>query len=195
MPVRALPLLLALALSAPALGSTPGGICQAAKLRAAAGDAYRALRCHATATSAGVPVEAACLTRADAVVATGFVPAESRGGCLTAGDAGAVAGTVTAMVGAYVAALRPAPDASRCAGGKLRAVAKEFLKLSRAYAKFALGDDAGRLAREEQQAHGQVVQAFVKAEAAGDCLTLSDAGTADAQVTADVVTLRAVLLL
>jgi hypothetical protein len=170
--------------------ATPADLCEAGKLRGAAHGAYKALKCHSKAARAGIAADPTCLAKADGVIVRDFGAAEAKGGCPTTGDVSVYQAEVTDQVDDLVALLRPALTASRCTSGKLKAVAKEFFKLARAHVKFQLGGDLGRFERESMQAHGQVVQGFVKVEARGDCLTMGDGPAADAAVTADVERLR-----
>jgi hypothetical protein len=175
--------------SAAAVG-TPADVCEGGKLRGAAHGAYKALKCHAKAARTGVATDSACLANADGTIVRDIAAAEAKGGCPITGDVSAYQAEVTDQVDDLVALLRPALTASRCTSGKLKAAAKEFFKLARAYVKFQIKGDLGRLERESEQAHGQVVQGFVKVEARGDCLTMGDGTTVDGVVTSDVDRLR-----
>jgi pathogenesis-related protein 1 len=87
-------------------GTPPRSACTARKLRATGRNAAEALRCHARAAARSLPVDSACLTRAEEKHAAAFAKAESRGDCLTVDDAAAVGSEVDACV-TTVAGLLP----------------------------------------------------------------------------------------
>jgi hypothetical protein len=88
---------------------SPGQVCAAAKIRAAAKKAKVQLGCYATATLRGVPVDQKCLSRAGAALVNTFQKAELKGGCATAGDAAATESTVDAFVSTIAGSLPAVP--------------------------------------------------------------------------------------
>lgn len=72
--------------------------CAAAKLKAASRKASGKLACYRRAAARGVPVDPACLARAEQKFAAAFAAAERRPGCLTTGDAAMIEATVDAFV-------------------------------------------------------------------------------------------------
>jgi len=88
-----------------AAASTPGQSCAAAKLKAAARKHQSKVKCYQKALSKGLPVEPACLGKAETKFAEAFARAETRGGCATTNDAGDIELLVDSCVGALVAAL------------------------------------------------------------------------------------------
>jgi hypothetical protein len=115
-----------------------------------------------------------------------FARAETRGGCLTAGDAPAVEATVDAFVDDVYAALNVGtPNA--CQVAKLKAAGKKASCLLGLRAKEAAGRglDAGKVQACKDRMGGPA-GAFAKAEARGPCGTTGDAGTIEAKVDAFV---------
>jgi len=88
--------------------------CAAHKLRAAARDFARKLRCQVRALRAAAAVDPGCLARADAGLASGFAAAERRGRCTTNGDAAAIGAVVDAEVAFFVDTILSLPT---CADG------------------------------------------------------------------------------
>lgn len=94
----------------PALSAKPPGpTCAATKLKAAGLKAHAKLLCYAKAVIKAVPVDGACLTKAEAKYATAWGKIEAKGGCATTGDAGPIEEKVDGFVSAVVAALPGTP--------------------------------------------------------------------------------------
>ena len=68
-------------------GSTPAQKCAVAKLKAATAKVDGELKCHKKALATGLPVDAACLAKAQTKFAAAFAKAEAEGGCKNEGDA------------------------------------------------------------------------------------------------------------
>jgi polyhydroxybutyrate depolymerase len=166
----ALALALGLPWAMPVPAATPGQRCAAAKITAAGVRAVATLRCAA----AGAPIDPYCAGKAATRFASAFARAEARGGCLTGGDAGDVAALVDGWIAGATAALRPAPDANRCAAAKLRATGRAARGTVRCHAaarKAGVAVDAVCLAKQQ----AALATAFPRAEARPPCLTTGDA--------------------
>ncbi len=150
--------------------------CTSAKLKAAGKNAAAKLGCHARAASKGVPVDGECVARADEALVKAFGKAEAKGGCLTAGDAGAVEGTVDGFVQPVAGAL-PAgstKESRKCAVAKLKAAGEMAVATLGCHARAASKGgpvDIGCLARAEEA----FVRAFGSAERKGGCASVGDA--------------------
>jgi hypothetical protein len=92
--------LLLLARGVPA--ATPADTCAAAKLTAASKKTVSKLACYGKAIKKGIPVDSACLTKAEQKFTTAFAKAEAKGSCRTTGDAAQVEAQVDAMVATLV---------------------------------------------------------------------------------------------
>jgi polyhydroxybutyrate depolymerase len=80
--------------------------CAALKLRAAGKKILAKLRCHSAALKKGQPVDAACLSKAEAKFQDKFAAAEGSPPCLTTGDANRVEESVDRVIDALRAAAR-----------------------------------------------------------------------------------------
>ena len=87
-----------LVLARVAAAATPADTCAAAKLTAASKKAVAKLACWGKAVKMSVPVDDACLAKADQRFTAAFVAAEAKGRCRTTGDAAAVEAHVDAIV-------------------------------------------------------------------------------------------------
>ena len=87
-----------LVLARVAAASTPADTCAAAKLTAASKKAVAKLACWGKAVKMSVPVDDACLAKADQRFTAAFAAAEAKGGCRTTGDVAAVEAHVDAIV-------------------------------------------------------------------------------------------------
>jgi hypothetical protein len=76
--------------------------CAAHQLRAATRDFAQKVRCHVRALRAGTVVDAGCLARADARLASAFAAAQRRGRCATNGDPAAIGADVDGEVSFFV---------------------------------------------------------------------------------------------
>ena len=118
---RALALTSAVVLLGAPVGSsaapTPARRCATAKLKAAGQTAAGLLGCHASAVKRGDPLDAGCLAKSHAKLTSAFARAESKGGCASSGDSGAVTSTLDDFVAALAAALADGftTDCRRCA--------------------------------------------------------------------------------
>jgi len=83
----------------------PARRCSAAKRKAAAKKAKGFAKCYARAAKIGLPVNPACLGKADGKFVSAFERAESKGGCASVGDVAAIEGLVDAMIASAVADL------------------------------------------------------------------------------------------
>ncbi|HYC54387.1 MAG TPA: PQQ-dependent sugar dehydrogenase [Candidatus Binatia bacterium] len=163
---------LALALSLwPALATAadPDDRCAGGKLKAAGNYGKQLLTCESTALRQDVPVSSECTARALEKLQSGFERAESRGGCATTGDAGAVADMVEADVAAVAASMIYDDDASRlCAAAKLAAAGKHYAARMNCYAKAAKrGADLD--AACGTKADDKLQTSFTKLETSGGC--------------------------
>jgi hypothetical protein len=79
-------------------GATPAEQCAAAKQKAAGKKTAAKIACYAAATSKGVVVDQDCLTKADMKFMAAFTKAETKGGCVTSGDAASVEAMVNDCV-------------------------------------------------------------------------------------------------
>jgi hypothetical protein len=91
---------------------TPGEKCAVAKLKAAFKKMAKKAACNEKAVAANVPVDPACLAKAEQDFAAAFQKAEGKGGCATTADAAAIEGKVNACVADVVNALPPVPTTS-----------------------------------------------------------------------------------
>src|SRR5262245_65902558 len=73
---------------------TPAQKCTGAKMKAAAKKVSGKLVCYAKAASKKLPVDDACLGKAETTFTTAFSKAELKGGCLTVGDASVVEASI-----------------------------------------------------------------------------------------------------
>jgi hypothetical protein len=156
-------------------------VCAGAKLNATGKAAGAALGCHARAARQGVTVDGGCVAKAHAKLTNGFASAETRGGCATTGDASDIGVLVDSSVGAFVAELRPAMTASRCAGMKLEATGKKAKTKLACHAKATrrgLAVDGQCLTRAEMR----FAAAFAAADASPTCLTMHDAADVEGKV-------------
>jgi hypothetical protein len=164
---------LAIAGSVHAAG-TPAQVCAAAELKAAAKAANARLACHAKAALRGADVDPTCLAKADDKLAAAFAKAEATGGCVSNGRAGLVDAVLDSSVGAFVAAVRPTPDANRCAAATLEAIGKDALGELGCHAAAAKRGGAVAAACLAN-ADARLASAFAKAEGKPPCPTSGDA--------------------
>jgi hypothetical protein len=87
--------------------SSPAVRCATAKLKAAGKKHGAKVGCYSKALRTDQPVDAACLSAAEAKFAAAFARAEAAGGCATSSDAPDVEADVDACVGALVQLLVP----------------------------------------------------------------------------------------
>jgi plastocyanin len=159
---------------------TPAAKCLSAKLKAVAKKTTAKLACEAKAVQKGRPVDAACLGKAETAFAKALAKAESKGGCSTVSDAGALEASVDTFVQSVVGALPDGgtKDGGRCAGAKRKANGKyasaELLCHANAASK-AVGVDPECIEKGE----ASFVKAFGKAEKKGGCATVGDVGNLD----------------
>src|SRR5262245_7929258 len=154
---------------------TPAQKCTAAKLKAAAKKLSAKLACYAKAASKNAPVDDGCLGKAETAFRTAFSKAESKGGCITNGDATPVEAGIEAFIQSLVTAL---PDGGtkaggKCAAGKRKAAGKKAMAQLLCYAKTATKNvpvDAACLGK----ASANLGKAFSKAEKKGGCATTGD---------------------
>jgi len=86
-------------------GTKEGGKCASSKLKAAGINAMAELLCNAKAATKSIPVDFACISKADLNLTKAFSKAEKKGGCVTPGDAATVEPAVDGLVAQVVAQL------------------------------------------------------------------------------------------
>jgi len=170
-------------------------VCRAAKLKTASRLAGTLLDCHARAKGRDLPVDAACLSRAQAAVAETFAGAEAKGECNTTGNASAVGAALEGLAAAVSQELPGSPgdaNANRCAAAKLKAAGKRAKGALGCEARAAKGDDPVD-ADCVAGAADKFTQAFASAEAKGGCATTGDAGSVAAGIDARLLSVVAQL--
>src|SRR5262249_2641147 len=152
--------------------------CAAKKLTASGKYMEATLDCHAQAMKKGQAVAGKCLQRAAGDFPSTFATLEAAGACKTTGDTHAIAATAAAAVTDIVARLG-GPRPSKCTPQKLNAAGKAFDSQQHCYAK-TVAKGAGHGVEREclSQAEQQLLAAFARAEATGDCI----GGAGDAPV-------------
>lgn len=165
------------ALGLPATAATTAQRCAAGKIKATGVAAERLLGCHATAMKRGTAVDQACLDRQTAKLASSFARAESRGGCVTSGDAAALDACATSFVGDVAAAVVGGADddSRRCAAVKLKATGKTAGRTLTCHAKAASQGatvDPACVAK----ADAKFTQTFAGADAQYACAAEGDGG-------------------
>lgn len=170
----------ALSSTSVAIGADPAAQCQARKLKAAGAAANGIVRCHAQAASAGSMMAASvCVQSETASLVAPFATAESRGGCLTSGDAAAVGALLQSGVASLVASLRPVATASACAAAKINAEGRYVASLLTTTSKLRVR--SFNAARVNNRATDRLLNSFAGAEAGSGCLTTQDAGSVRAR--------------
>lgn len=86
-------------------GTADSRRCASSKRKAVGKKAGADLKCRSKAAKRAEPVDSACLAKADAKLTTTLTRAEAKGGCATAGDAGAVCTQVSDATSAVAAEL------------------------------------------------------------------------------------------
>src|SRR5262249_26166783 len=164
---------------------TPAAKCLSAKVKAVAKKESAKLACEAKAAQKLVPVDEECRSKAETNFGKAFTKAESKGGCLTVGDSGALEASVNDLVMSLVGALPNGgtKDGGKCAGAKLKASGKvasaELLCHGKAALK-AIAVDTECIGKAEDA----FKKAFGKAEDKGGCVTVNDATQVDTTVDA-----------
>jgi plastocyanin len=169
---------------------TPAQKCTGGKMKAAAKKVAGKLACYAKAASKNLPVDDACLGKAETTFTTAFSKAESKGGCLTVGDASAVEANITAFVQSEATAIPSGgtKDDGKCASSKLKAAGIKAMAKLLCNAKAATKNipvDRACLGK----ANANLTKAFAKAEKKGGCVTTGDAATVEQAVDALVAQL------
>jgi hypothetical protein len=159
-----------------AIAAPPPSICQAGKLRATGIAANLLLRCHASAATAGTPVDPECVARERVRLQTSFAQLEASGTCVTTGDADAVWGLLDAATSSVASALRPSGGSSLCANGKLLAAAQRESYALKLIGKQRKRPNTTRLTRGDGSSIARLARDFALAEARGGCLTTGDFG-------------------
>lgn len=91
-------------------GGTPEGAkCASTKIQSAGKKADAKLKCNAKAIGKALPVDVACVQKAEDKFSAAYVKVELKGGCATTGDAAAIEGRVDQLVQSVVSALSPVP--------------------------------------------------------------------------------------
>ena len=164
---------------------TPTQKCTAAKMKAAAKKVAGKLACYAKGASKNLPVDDACLGKAETAFTTAFSKAESKGGCLTVGDANTVEASIQAFVQSEATAIPPGgtKDGGKCASSKLKASGMKAMAKLLCNAKAATKNipvDPDCLGK----AGANLIKAFAKAEKKGGCVTTGDGTTVEQAVDA-----------
>jgi plastocyanin len=164
---------------------TPAQKCTGAKMKAAAKKVSGKLACYAKAASKNVPVDDACLGKAETTFTTAFSKAESKGGCLTVDDASAVEANISAFVQSEATAIPSGgtKDGGKCASSKLKAAGIKAMAKLLCNAKAATKNipvDPACLTK----ANTNLTKAFAKAEKKGGCVTTGDAAAVEQAVDA-----------
>ena len=163
--------------------TTPEQKCTDAKLKAAAKKGAAKLLCHAKAAAKSVSVDINCLGKAEAAFASAFTRAESKGGCVTTGDASAVETSVNDFVGSVVSALPGGATKAdgKCAGAKRKAAGKHAAAELSCNAK-AVKKNVPVDGQCLEKAETALRNAFARAENKGGCATVGDVGDIDEMV-------------
>ncbi len=166
--------------AAPATAATSAQRCATAKLKASATAAPGLLRCHATAASRGSAVDSTCLDKQWAKLASAFLRAERKGGCLTSDDGGAAATRLDRFVDDVTGAVGPGTtdDGRRCAAAKLKATGKKAKDKLACHARSAAKGgavDPACLAKAE----AKFAKAFATADGRYACTAEGDASTVE----------------
>jgi cysteine-rich repeat protein len=166
--------------------------CTAAKFKEAGKKIGTKTKCHAKAVSKGLPVDPACIQKAEDKYASGWVKAEAKGDCVTGGDAEAIEAKVDALLADLNSSLG-GPGPSRCTSKKIQAAGKKAAAKAKCLSKAAgkgIPVDPACL----QKAEDKFTKAFTKAEASGDCVNATgDTAAIEARVDAFIADLVAEL--
>jgi hypothetical protein len=125
------------------------------------------------------------LVRCESTFANSFAKAESKGGCLTTGDASAIEAKVDAFVSDLNSELDTPVNPNACEGEKIKAAGKKAeckCKLEAKQAGKGGAIDPAKVAKCE----ATFSKAFAKSEAKGGCTTTGDAAAIEAKVDAFV---------
>jgi hypothetical protein len=155
-------------------GLDPAVKCESIKLRAVGKKAGADLKCHSKAQKKGLPVDAACLTKAAGKFQSSFTKAEKTVACAEPGDAATISPLVDAFVSDTVAALAPGGDGT-CASKKLGAAGKKVAGLFKALSKDTKKPDFPKFQSSFAKAQVKFKKGFDKAEAKLSCATTDDA--------------------
>jgi len=164
-----------------------GSKCTAATYKVAGRTANLKTTCVAKAVVAGGTVDPGCLAKAGGKFAAGFSKAESKGDCLTTGDAGPIGSRVDAFVADITHAVTgnaPGPFvASQCNAIKIESAGKKAAAKAKCQSH-AAGDgvpvDAGCLMKAETHFSA----AIGSAEAGSDCTATRQTTTLESKVDA-----------
>jgi hypothetical protein len=167
-------------------GGDPTRTCAKKKLGATAKKVSDKLKCFATAAGKAVPVDTACLAKAEATFVNAFAKAEAKGGCPTTSDAASVESLVDDCVNAVQTALGTALAKNPCLKAKLTAAAK---KAASKIACSATAASKGRTADPICIAKVEATFAknFPKKEAKGGCVTTGDVASVETIVDSQCV--------
>ena len=176
---------IAFAIAGPAAALTKDEAkCVASKLKAAGKLAQKQLICHSKASKKGLAVDAACLTKAGDGFSSSFAKAESKGGCLTTGDASVVERLVDGSTNITVGSLAPLAVASVCTASKLKFSGKRASSMLKSHSKAMKKSDSTKLPGDVAKAATKFDTGFTKAESKADCQTTGDTATMAAAVDA-----------
>ena len=170
--------------AATASAADPAATCAAAKRKAAAKKAKGKLGCAAKAAAKGLAIDGACLGGVETKFQTAYAKAESKGGCLTTGNANAVETTVDGCVGDVQAALAVPGGTlpqSACLAAKLKAAGKKIgrkVGCTVKALKKGVPVDPTCLTGAEVKFDA----AMTKAAAKGDCVQSGDTASTEAAV-------------
>lgn len=165
----------------PAGFATPSA-CAAAKIKAAGKAAACLVAVNAKGAASGAAPDETKKQKCRDVLSASFTKAETKPPCPTTGDAASIEDRVETLEAALTAALAPAPPTiSSCGAAKLKAAAVEAKCLATLRAK-QVQKAAPPAAGKVDKCVVKAALAFVKAEAAGDCMHTGDAPAVQADV-------------
>jgi hypothetical protein len=166
--------------------------CAATKIKRAGDKGGAKLKCHTKAVAKDEPLDAECLTKAEAKLAEAFAKAEAKGGCPTVGDAAVIEAVVDAFVGDVSSMLVQGSGPSKCTSRKLGGAGKLFDARATCESK-AIGKDLDVDPACLAKADAKFAATFAKAEESADCLApIGDAAavqSAAETAVADIVAL------
>jgi cysteine-rich repeat protein len=173
----------------------PEAKCSAAKRKATAAEEKAKLACYSKAAAKNLPLDPACITKAEAKFHTSFMKAVAKGGCADPGNGltdpnAPIQNSVGACIDHIVAALTDPNDPNavpgKCVASKLKATAAdaagELLCYSKAAAKVT-GVDPACTAKATSKIHA----AFTKADSGKTGACFGDPNSVQTQIDAACV--------
>lgn len=177
-----------------ACGGLAGAPLRQCQARDRGRETARLLACESFAAAAGAAVGPGCIAGAQEWRAAAFARIEARGGCAPGGQSATIGTEVEAAVASIAVLLRPSPDSSRCAKGKLRSAASRIRRDALALASDVRRPDPAALSARLVKNATLFAAGFAAAEAGDDCSTVGDEVDAGAALAATAARLRATLL-